>query len=292
MSMLIIYDSVPDFAPFMKKEGIKIYSTFKKIYFFKKIARKIALKFNIGVAYWYDDWKKELDKVDTIIVFATHRIDHIQYIKKHNLNIRLILWYWNPAIKMVNPMKVPKELCEMWSYDPVDCKEYGLKFNSTFYFKNVEIKEVFKDIDLLFLGIDKGRKKILFELNNVMIENSVKTFFHVVPDKKDSKTDYIKPISYKEYLCLISRSKCILDLVPDGNNGMTLRPMEALFFKRKLVTNFIAIKNEPFYDPENIFILGIDDFSTIKQFIDSEYKEIDDKVVKEYEFKNWLSNFL
>ncbi|MDR6846395.1 hypothetical protein [Flavobacterium granuli] len=275
----------------METKNIKVYPTFKKISLLNKIMRKISLKLGIGVSKWYDDWKKELDIVDTIIVFATNRIDHIEYIKKHSPNIRLILWYWNPVEKMINPMTFAKDLCELWSYDKVDCLKYNMQYNNTFFFKEIEIDNNDKEFDLLFLGFDKGRRLSIEELKKQMIIYEVKGYYHIVPDIGNAKNDSPKPMNYSNYLKLVSMSKCILDLMPNENNGMTLRPMEALFFKRKLITNFIAIKDEPFYDSKNIFILGIDDFSRIKQFIDSDYNEIDYKIMKEYEFKNWLSHF-
>lgn len=49
-------------------------------------------------------------------------------------------------------------------------------------------------------------------------------------------------ISYQENLDNIRKSKCIVDVVQKGQIGLTLRPLESLFFKKKLLTNNKCIK--------------------------------------------------
>lgn len=288
---LIVYDSIEYFMPFIKKENIDVYRLYDDLNYVKRALKKVLQVLNIRTTFWYSDWKKQISSYDYVIFFANRDFYPLHLISKISPSTKIFFWYWNPAIKMADPLKVPKELCEMWSYDPVDCEKYALKFNTTFYFKEIQIENINKDIDLLFLGIDKGRKEVLSDLSKQMIGNNINIYFHVVPDKKDRRVDSPLPISYMKYLELISRSKCILDLVPSDNNGMTLRPMEALFLKRKLVTNDIKIIKEPFYDPQNIFVLGMDDLSTINEFINSEYKTGDEKVIQMYDFESWLSRF-
>jgi hypothetical protein len=58
-------------------------------------------------------------------------------------------------------------------------------------------------------------------------------------------------------------TNCILEVVGDRYTGMTLRTVEALCFKKKLLTNNSTIEHMPFYDHRSIRIFKNDDLGTI-----------------------------
>ena len=76
---------------------------------------------------------------------------------------------------------------------------------------------------------------------------------------------------------MLSQSNCILDYNQEGQVGLTLRPMEALFLEKKLITNNKDIKNYDFYNPSNIFILGENNIEDIKEFINKPYEKVEQK---------------
>ena len=73
--------------------------------------------------------------------------------------------------------------------------------------------------------------------------------------------------------------------------GLTLRTLEALFFKKKLITNNRDIVNLQFYNANNIFVLGIDKLENLKIFMDKPYENIEQKVIDYYDFNEWLKRF-
>lgn len=63
-------------------------------------------------------------------------------------------------------------------------------------------------------------------------------------------------ISYRDYLDLVANSSCIIDLwrlTPD--EGFSYRVSEAVALNIRIITDRENIRNEPFYCPENIFIM-------------------------------------
>ena len=58
-----------------------------------------------------------------------------------------------------------KNIDEIWSYDRNDCKKYNLKFNTQFYNNKLKCPNLKKVQDVIFLGKDKGRRKIIENLN-------------------------------------------------------------------------------------------------------------------------------
>ena len=72
-----------------------------------------------------------------------------------------------------------------------------------------------------------------------------------------------------------------------------MRCIEALFMKKKIITNNRAIVQYDFYNKNNILLLNMDQISieNIKKFLSLPYVDIDYKITQKYEFTQWLKNF-
>ena len=70
-------------------------------------------------------------------------------------------------------------------------------------------------------------------------------------------------------------------MVQGFQQGLTLRPLEALKYRRKLVTNYRPIVNENFYHPNNVFL--IDDnlnLDGIEEFMSRPFHECSREALK------------
>lgn len=288
---VIIYDSVDYFIPFMEGKGVQCYPSFRKIPDKKKVLRKISLMFNCFPIMWYGEWKSELKNCNTVIVFASKQHDFIKYLCDNYPSVRVIIWYWNPVAKCFPPHILKRPNLEYWSFDNDDCKTYDLRFNTTFYFDSIRLPRTITNNEVLFVGADKGRKKYLDIIKEILTEKKISTNFHIVPDKGHPNPFHIKTIPYSEYLMKVSQSKVILDYLQKGQAGQTLRPLEAVFFRKKLITNDKNIIKQPFYDPQNIFVIDLNDWSDIEEFVKSDYRDISSKLLEYFDFSSWLNRF-
>lgn len=288
-NIAFVYNSVPYFIPYFEKNGIKVYSMYKKIPSFFKIIRKFSLLTNIYTHYWFDNWYKDKN-IRVVIFFASIDISPCLNYLNVSKNIRVIFWYWNPVSKTVNPNILRHKNCELWSFDKKDCVKHNLNFNTTFYFDTININSSTVKYDIFFVGINKGRKKILDSINAKFISQGLKTYFHLINEDlpKQKRLSYL---SYQDNLSIISQSRAILDIVQEGQTGMTLRIMECIFFKKKLITNQLSIIEEDFYCEDNCFIIGQDNFEKIHAFLEKPYVEISKNIINKYNFKEWLNRF-
>lgn len=244
---------------------------------------------------WNGAWKKELGAYKTVIIHASKlKAPIIQYIHSRYPDIRVILWYWNPVATSLNPDTIPDSHCEKWSFDATDCKKYNMRYNTQFFFKDIKIDsdEILQDV--FFAGKDKGRFDKLVGYEDAFKSHDVSTLFMIMANSSKMKhlTDKYSPyISYNQILSHISKSKAILDVIDNRQSGLTLRPMESIFFEKKLITNHTAIEDYDFYNPNNIFILGKDNLDRLKEFIDSPYEKLADGIVANYSFESWLERF-
>lgn len=271
----------------------------KDIYFFNKISKK----YNIEELYFLNTdkplfkllkkvkisilgkWKNEINKYDKFIIFESLYNEKVaKKIKRTKKENKVIVYFWNYIDDNNKYILDDKNIDEFWTFDKNDAQKYNMKYNPQFYTKNVKIQDEQNKYDVLFLGRPKTRKKDIVDLEKKLKEEGIQTNFKIIENEKDY-------VSYDEYLKMIAESKCILDYNQEGQVGLSLRPMEALFLERKLITNNTDIKNYDFYNHDNIFILGEDNINEIKEFINKPYKKIDQDIIDYYDFDQWLNRF-
>lgn len=250
--------------------------------FLFKLIRKYLTKFQF---IFYNKYKKDID-IKRIILFDDGVNKCVtNWIKKTYPNAKLILYYWNNVDDYLLSLSKNKDFDDIWSFNSYDCNKYKLKYNPQFYFENkLKINNNNNKFDILFIGRDKGRKEIVGNFLETVENYNLDNKIIIIEDEKDC-------IDYSKYLEYLSSSKIILDIVTSQNYGLTLRTLESIFYEKKLITNNKNIVNYDFYDKNNIFIIGIDDMDKMKNFINSEYKKIDKKIIDYYKFESWFDRF-
>lgn len=278
-----------------RRRGVKTSNVYKNLPVFLKAIRRIQIMLDIFSIYpWLGDWRNNLNDFDTVIIHASRITSPVvRYIHNNNPKIRIIVWYWNPVLKCEKLEKYPSEICERWTFDEQDAENFNLKYNRQYYFNDIllEDREIVNDV--FFIGGDKGRLGILKNLEKELQNYNIRTDFHITKTSKNSDKNaiYKKRISYDESLKKVSSSKAILDIVSAGQTGLTLRPLEALFFQKKLITNDKSILNRDFYNPNNIFVLEHNNMADIKAFLESPYSVVPQEIMDKYDFDKWLNRF-
>ena len=266
-----------------------------------RFLRKIILKSQSRlIDVLFSHWLKIAEKSENIILFDTKNIVEIcRYLIKKYPNKRIIVWYWNSVSDSIPPtqLKNIKNL-EIWSFDPQDCQKYEFFNNTQFYFTehlqrkgNISIPNT----KAFYVGADKNRSKVLKELREYFEDNNISYNFHLVKFKDNIKQkdfEYKQPLSYPDVIECIRNSEVLIDLVAEWQTGLTLRPLEAIFFKKKLITNMKNITSYDFYNKNNVFILGVDNMNDLFKFISSKYDDADNYIyTKEYSFNEWINRF-
>jgi len=283
----------------IKKRGIKVANVFKKHPKIIRAIRRLQIDMKIPfIKPWLESWADNLDKYETIIIHSSViTVPVVKYIRKKNKNIRLIVWYWNPVSKSASVEDYRKYDCEIWSFDKNDCDKYNLSFNTQYYFDDIKLGDSEEErLEVLFIGGDKGRIENLAKIKYYLDRNNISNLFYITPAGNKKNKKYLKLynnkiIPYEDVLKYISKSKTILDYVSENQSGMTIRPLEALFFGKKLITNDINIINENFYNEDNIFIIKNDNLNELQEFLIRPYKNINENIIKYYDFDEWLKRF-
>lgn len=278
--------SVKDYFFPLLKEKFEIFSYYKSLNCFEEKFLTKYGSFNILTRFFLNkEWTSIIKDVDKIILFDSGYSKWISYyIKKINKNCKVILYFHNPILTdSQRHFLLDKNIDDFWTFDRENAFSYNLFYNDTFY---IDIPKKNEEIiyDIVFLGRNKGRKNIMVELQEYCEVNSLNTWINIVEDE-DEYIDYFK------YLDYVNRSRAILDITQKGQNGLSLRFMESLFFEKKIITNNISVVEYDFYNNSNVFILGKDDLNNLVNFILSPYVPIHDDIKNRYLFQSWAQRF-
>ena len=241
-----------------------------------------------GWKYWrnFGNWTKHIRHYKIVVLGENYyNFDVSRYIKKVNPKCKVIVYFWNKLVfdsyfKILEDPNVD----EFYTFDEEEAEQYHFSFNTTYYSKRVTLPKNKITTDIIFLGRAKDREKEILDIEKKLNKNKIKTNFKIIKDEKDY-------IDYDKYLEMISKSKALLDYNAYHQKGLSLRTMEALFFQKKLITSNKNVKNYDFYNKNNIFIIGEDNWKDINQFINSKYEEIDQSIIDYYDFEQWIQRF-
>lgn len=221
------------------------------------------------------------------------------YIKTLNPENKCIIYFGDLISKRNIDIAQMKNCCdEIVTYDFGEAKTYGLRHFDTLGYgaiMDTDKKDSFVQ-DVYFLGYAKDRLEEIYAAYKAFSEKGFRCKFIIcgVPKAKQWNAPgliYSTPITYKENIQNVIRSKCILELIQGGSNAPTLRVMEALVYKRKLITNNAELLRQPYYDQNNMQVITKPDEKCF-EFLRKPINEIavDDAMLDPYHRIEFLEN--
>lgn len=267
-----------------------------------KFLHRITL---LSPQHWYGDWKTSIKNYDTVILIDEVRgRDVFEFILKENRHCRLFVFYDSPIEhgSRKDPSHYRDLPIHFCTCDRKIATEYHLPFIPYFYIfspyrfnQYAHLPPVKSKRDVFFVGEEKGSRKKELSQIAAALENAGLTYeFRLVRQRRhghhwqDASTDYLP---YSQVIHRIESSRAILELISNGQTGLTQRPYEALFFRKKLITNSDEVRHYDFYRPENIFILGKRNMEDLPQFLRAPYQPLPEAIINQYDFLHWLARF-
>lgn len=237
----------------------------------------------------------------------------IKEIKTKNPSAIFIMYQWDGEknIKFVN--EIHDYFDRIYTFDRIDALDNNkYKFLPLFYTKNYENvgskKNIEFEYDASYIGTAHPQK---FKLINEMSENVkeilekqyiyhympsiLKFIYHKLTSKEYKKVEYKdlkhEKLSFDETMEIFKKSRCIFDAPQAGQNGLTIRTIECIGAKRKIITTNKDIINYDFYNPKNIYIYnGSVDKDNI--FFKEQFEELPRDIYEKYSLKNWIKTII
>ena len=239
-------------------------------------------------------------------------VSDVEMLRYLNRDARLVIFQWDSEKNIPYFSCTHRFADKIFSFDKNDCEKNGYTFLPLFY--TSEFAQVGKfekrqyKYDCSYIGTAHPKKYV--EIN--MISKAMKERFpeqfiyHYMPSKlkyyyhkltspeyrnaKKNEFQYDK-MTRNEIVEIINESFCILDALQEGQTGLTMRAIECLGAKKKLITTNADIKNYDFYDERNVLVFdGKVDYNS--SFFTEPYREIPQDIYNRYSLNSWLKILL
>lgn len=221
-----------------------------------------------------------------------------------------IFYTWDSFYNQSHGLKILKYFHKRFTFDKEDSVKYNIGFRPLYFtdkYREIYDNESKKDIDVLFLGTAHSDRYIISnKVGDWCKENNLNTysyyymqgrwvyFYKKFFDKTFYDFDFSK-LSFKglklnEIIELYSNTNVILDISHPGQSGLTMRTFEAIGAGKKLITTNKNIKDYPFYDPDNIFLISRDEVVLVKEFFSKKYKPLSLELYNRCSIDGWIED--
>lgn len=103
---------------------------------------------------------------------------------------------------------------------------------------------------------------------------------------------YFSPLSHKQILDAYSHTVALIDVQWPHQRGLTMRSIEALGARRKLITTNRDIVNYNFYDEANVLVIDRDHPHVPCAFVETPYRPVPRPIYDSYSIASWLRRLL
>jgi len=301
----------------LEKMGAEVYHYDErpKNNFFTKVLIRLNLKklLQNKIDVYYKNIIKQTKKreIDYLLLINPETIDNkeIETIRCYHPTIKVYTYMWDSIKNKKNSLKLLESSDRFFTFDYEDKKiNQEIKFLPLFYINDYKELQPVSDYqyDFTFIGtVHSDRYTTIKKIEKFSIEKDLKIFFYFYSPsrilfffqrlfKKNFKNIDRNDISYesmskKDIVNIISKSRVIIDIQHPFQNGLTMRTLEVLGAKRKLLTTNNKVKEYDFYDDNNILIFDRGNVRIDKEFINKKYQDIDHGIYEKYSINGWLN---
>lgn len=237
----------------------------------------------------------------------------IKEIRDMNPQARFVMYQWDSEKNLPYSTGIHPYIDQLYTFDLNDCETMEkYKFLPLFYtriYENIGSEKTDEYVyDCSYIGTAHPQKykdinEISDKLKDIMpnqyiyhyMPSKLKYIYHKIfaPEFKNAKLQDFKmtKVPASEVMKIFKESRCVLDAPQAGQTGLTIRTIECLGAKRKLITTNKDIVKYDFYNENNILVFNgfIDSGSS---FFTSDYQDVDEKIYKKYSLREWLSYML
>jgi len=249
-------------------------------------------------------------KYDVILAInpITLRDKDMRIVISDNINAVKILYLWDSINNREHIKKIFPFFNKIFSFDPECSKKYSLTYRPLFFRDLSKSKSNAQSYDISFIGtMHSDRISVLYKLVThlpshvsgywyIYVRSGLFLFLNrfFIKDINKLPASYFNTSSLKksEVSSIVQSSKIVIDIEHPKQSGLTMRCIEALGARRKMVTTNSSIKSHDFYDENNVCIIDRDNPIIPKEFFQSKYKEIPDDLYYKYSLDGWLDELL
>lgn len=272
---------------------------------------------------WTEQLKREIEgmrfNVLLVIENTCFKKSFIKYLREKNPEIKTIWFLWDTFKTQQRWHRDYIPLFDkVYSFDRDDAKKYNLKYFPDFYVESNGEEQIKYDICFIGTAHENDTPFRIAQLATIKEQCDglgLKSFFHLKYDepkthhpikkilKRYRNSQYSQDVNRYRHLNFMQsdtlslhsvnqvmhNSSIILDLNYTNRQGLTINAITAIASGKKLITTNERIKEEEFYNPNNILVIDSQYPLISEEFICSEYIPIN---MQQLRLDNWLKHII
>ncbi len=233
----------------------------------------------------------------------------LQHLKRRQPKAKFVLYMWDSIKNSGSVEELFPIFDKILSFDRMDVEKNSfLIFRPLFYldeYKKIALKEVKEIYDITFIGTGHtDRYDLISKVKEFCNDNKLNGYFFMylqdlkiffarkIFQKKfrnaKQKDFSFAPLRKEEIIKIIQESKCVLDIERAVQCGLTMRTIEVLGARKKLITTNSDIMNYDLYNENNIYVIDRLNPQLSIDFINGKYQHIDEDIYEKYCINSWL----
>lgn len=280
---------------------------------------RILIRLNRNLIYKYiDNYYNQIieqtkDKKYDFIFFIKGESISKSIVEKLRLThpeAKIVMYYWDSIANNRNAKSILDSFDKVFSFDKNDCEKFNLSFLPLFYtirYEEIANKDVSKEYDMMFVGTTHSER---YEFVNAIVGQIKATggkcftwfyfpskinFYKLKWDnpnfwKANINDFHFTPMKWSLLLEYYSKSRIQIDMQHPKQTGLTMRTIESLGAKKKLITTNVNIADYDFYNPNNILIVDRKNPIITNEFVFSPWDDISEDVYRKYSISSWLNS--
>lgn len=272
--------------------GRKVIKNKLKKYFFKKLNNWESINFD----YVFVNTPESFTDIEIISSY-----------KKQLKGIPFILYMWDS----LNNRKSTKDILHLFdkkfTFDKEDAKLLDLNFRPLFFIDKYEVINSDKSqIDICFIGtahtdrylfVKKTIRYLGQDLQNYCyfyLQNPLLYVFNKLFYKEFRSVLFrdirFKSLSRENTAKIINNSKVVIDIHHPKQTGLTMRTIEVLGAKKKLITTNEDVFNYDFFNGNNIHIVDRLNPKIDLNFLELPYMDVSQEIYTKYSLEGWIKD--
>ncbi len=276
----------------------------------------IRLNRNLIGAYINKYYKEIIEKTkdnkyDYILFIKGESISKpiIDKLRSYHPEAKMVMYVWDSVQFSKNAYSLRDSFDKFSTFDSRDSKEFNIPLLPLFYipaYAEMANENQEKEFDLMFVGtihndryeFIKGIVKQIEEAGGTCFTRyyfpSKVNFYKQKWDNPNFRSAKISDFVFEsmpraELLKYYAKSLMQIDIQDPLQTGLTMRTIETLGAKKKLITTNENVKEYDFYNPNNILVVDRKNPIIDKDFLTSPYVDIPDEIYKKYSLSSWLN---
>lgn len=221
-----------------------------------------------------------------------------------------IFYTWDSFGNHSHGLSILEYFHKKFTFDKKDAEKYKIGFRPLYFtdkYRQIYNSTTPKTTDLLFLGTAHSDRYIISNqiadwctsndfvpFNYYYMQGRLVYYYKKYFDASFKSFDYkklsFKSLTIEEIIQYYDRCNVVLDISHPGQSGLTMRTFETIGAGKKLITTNMSIRDYPFYNQKNVFLIDRNNIKLDKNFFNNNYEPLPDELYEKCSIDGWIQD--